>query len=389
MLGILESKIRLKRIQIEKRVRLAVLLVLVLVVAAPAYIAFGEFDSDSNEPQEPAWGWVNWGGWEYSVLVRPNDMNIDQILGSGQEYYDNLVEGIKARLTYTMATDTPARINGWYEIAADLASGDQLSEHRLVVPRTLFVEENGTNVSLELDIDIDRDEHLNRLHELALQAGLSVAEDSTVTYTATVEVNVTADGDSAHQTVNPTLIVPVGGLPTFTLSGEQSVYGNGTAGIKPRENTDDSVFALSEFTESGKLYSLLAVVLVALLPLAFSLGTTSRSTGDSSSATDIPASERLAEPDLPDRKSQQLDREVRRIRRKYRKRIAHGESGEWLPGREAVPVASMEDLIRVADEVLKPIIYSDPVRTGEPHVFYTIDGPTRYEFRVSLSRPNG
>jgi len=386
---------RLKRVQINKWARLSILLVLVLAVAAPAYVAFGEFrtsnDLDVSAPPAPLGGWVNWGGWDYSVLIKPNDINIGRVLGPGEEYYDALVEGIKARLSYTMATDTPARIDGWYEIATDLASGDQISEHSVVVPRTIFVEEDGTNISLELDFDIDREEHLNRLHEITQQVGLSVAEDAAVIFTATVDVNVVAAGGSTHQRVNPTMIIPLRGSPTFTISGERSIYDNGVI----RSNLV-GIPAVSESAGSGKLYSLLAVVLVALLPVLFGLSTTSNPQGGSSSLAVTQATEPLAGsvqvnpgPDLPAGQQHQVEREIRRIRRKYRKRIAQGKPGEWLPGREAVPVASMEDLVRVADEVLKPIIYSVPAGAGEPHVFYTVDGPTRYEFRVSQPRPNG
>ena len=380
---------QLKTFQIDKRVRLTILLVLVLAVAVPAYVAFEEFRKSNDPvvvsppPPPPLWGWVNWGGWDYSVLIKPNDINIATVLGPGEEYYDALVEGIKARFSYTMATDAPARIEGWYEIATDLALGDQFSEHSLVVPRTFFVEQDGTNVSLELDIDIDREKHLNRLQQIAQQAGLNLAEEPVVIFTATVNVNVVADGGSTNQTVSPTLIVPLRGSPAFTVSGERSVYDNGVVRSKSVE-----IPAVSESAKAGKLYSLMGVVLAALLPVVFGLSTTSSPRNGSTAAaiTVHGENEPLAESEQrnpPVSQDNQPDREIRRIKRKYRKRIAQGKAGEWLPGREAVPVESMDDLVRVADEVLKPIIYSVPVRTGEPHVFYTIDGPTRYEFRVS------
>lgn len=380
---------QLKTFQIDKRVRLTILVVLVLAVAAPAYVAFEEFRKSNDPvvvsppPPPPLWGWVNWGGWDYSVLIKPNDINIATVLGPGEEYYDALVEGIKARFSYTMVTDAPARIEGWYEIATDLALGDQFSEHSLVVPRTFFVEQDGTNVSLELDLDIDRDKHLNRLHEIAQETGLNLAEEPVVIFTATVDVNVVAEGRSTHQVVSPTLIVPLRGSPAFTISGERSVYNNGVVRSKSVE-----IPAVSESAKAGKLYSLMGVVLAALLPVVFGLSTTSSPrNGSTAAAITVPGeNEPLAESEQrnpPVSQDNQPDREIRRIKRKYRKRIAQGKAGEWLPGREAVPVASMDDLVRVADEVLKPIIYAVPVRTGEPHVFYTIDGPTRYEFRVS------
>ena len=43
-------------------------------------------------------------------------------------------------------------------------------------------------------------------------------------------------------------------------------------------------------------------------------------------------------------------------------------------------MASMEDLVRVSEELLKPIIYCGPADQREQHVFYTVDGATRYQY---------
>ena len=54
-----------------------------------------------------------------------------------------------------------------------------------------------------------------------------------------------------------------------------------------------------------------------------------------------------------------------------------------MPGREVVTVASMEDLARVSEELLKPIIYCALADQGEQHVFYTVDGATRYQYELA------
>lgn len=83
------------------------------------------------------------------------------------------------------------------------------------------------------------------------------------------------------------------------------------------------------------------------------------------------------------RRDDPLAREARRIRRKYRKRISEASPREsGLPSREVVPVASMEDLARVSEELLKPIIYCGLAEQGEQHVFYTVDGATLYQYEM-------
>ena len=104
---------------------------------------------------------------------------------------------------------------------------------------------------------------------------------------------------------------------------------------------------------------------MALLGLTFALGS-------------------VARPRPEVRRDDQLDREARRIRRKYRKRMARARpGGNGLPGLEVVVVASMEDLGRISEELLKLIIYSGPSDPEGQHVFYIVDGATRYEHRLT------
>jgi hypothetical protein len=42
----------------------------------------------------------------------------------------------------------------------------------------------------------------------------------------------------------------------------------------------------------------------------------------------------------------------------------------------------MEDLARVSEELLKPIIYANPDGTIRGHHFYIVDGATRYEYQL-------
>ena len=39
----------------------------------------------------------------------------------------------------------------------------------------------------------------------------------------------------------------------------------------------------------------------------------------------------------------------------------------------------MRDLARISEELLKPIIYRCPSDQEDQHVFYTVDGATRYQ----------
>ena len=347
---------RWNRVQIDGRVRLGIIVALALPVLVPAYLAYQAFQAPTMVPYRvPVWGWVHWADWDYSVLLKPNTIYGARELGPDLTYYGNLVEGIEARFSYNLATDTPTRIQGWYEVTADLAAGELLRERVLLAPRTPFDVAQGSSVKVELALPIDRGAYLARLGEMAEEAGLQVGESPTVIYTALVEAQAVAESASIRKELEPTLVVPLTG-ETFTIDGNRSLTENG---VVRRSETRPA-----GGVKSRRLYSLVAAGVLAIIVPLFALLTS--------------AGPRRADP---------LAREARRIRRRYRKRIAEADSGESeLPGGELVSVASMEDLARVSEELLKPIIYCAPSDQAAQHVFYTVDGATRYQYTLADPR---
>jgi len=48
----------------------------------------------------------------------------------------------------------------------------------------------------------------------------------------------------------------------------------------------------------------------------------------------------------------------------------------------------MEDLMKVADELLKPVIHQPPSTPEEAHAYYVLDGTTRYQYLLTKESTN-
>ena len=357
---------RWRRIPLSGQVRLAIVLGLALLVLFPAYLSLRAFQTPTSVTHRvPVWGWVSYAEWDHTVFFKPNASSGTGAPGPGETYDDSLVEGITIRLTGAFITDVPARIEGWYEVTAELDAGELLGERYLVTPRTPFLQERGTSLSLELELPVDRDLFRRRVEEVAAETGASAPAEVTLTYTAHVEAEAAAAGESVRQVLEPTLVVPLAG-DTFAISGDRSRSADGVV-RRAEERPAPGVVA-------RRVYSLLGTGVAALLPLLALLGT-------------------VARPRPPE---DPLVREARRLRRKYRKRIAEADAGGpfdsaqdrlELSGEQAVPLASMEDLARVSDELLKPIVYAGPAGADGPHLFFVVDGAVRYEYRLAGEPP--
>lgn len=176
----------------------------------PAYLVYRAFQDPATKVYRvPVWGWVHWGEWDYSVFLKPNNIYDTGELGPGLVYYENLVEGVEARFSYNFTTDTPAHIEGWYQVTADLVAGELLRERTLIVPRTPFEAGDGYSVNVTFAVPVDREAHRTRVTELADETGVQADEAPTVTYTAHVEAGAFTETEDILQVLEPTLVVPL------------------------------------------------------------------------------------------------------------------------------------------------------------------------------------
>jgi hypothetical protein len=83
----------------------------------------------------------------------------------------------------------------------------------------------------------------------------------------------------------------------------------------------------------------------------------------------------------------QIERETLQVRKKYRERMAEATSQTPALGEKTISLGSIEDLIKVADELGKPVIHQPPRISEEQHAYYVFDGATRYQYIIS-SRGN-
>ena len=76
----------------------------------------------------------------------------------------------------------------------------------------------------------------------------------------------------------------------------------------------------------------------------------------------------------------QTDKEALRVKKKYGVQMAEATSQTPLKGEKVISIGSMEDLIKVAGELGKPIIHQAPTTPEQAHAYYVFDGAARYQY---------
>ncbi len=75
-----------------------------------------------------------------------------------------------------------------------------------------------------------------------------------------------------------------------------------------------------------------------------------------------------------------IEKEIARLQKKYGQRMAAAIDQTPANTDKTISMRSMEDLIKVADELGKPIIHHAPADSQQPHTYYVIDGASCYQY---------
>ena len=76
------------------------------------------------------------------------------------------------------------------------------------------------------------------------------------------------------------------------------------------------------------------------------------------------------------------DRKVQKINKTYGARIAESNGDSSVEGENPITLNSIQDLIKIADELGKPVIHQSAGAVWKVQSYYVIDGNTRYQYSV-------
>ena len=194
---------------------------------------------------------------------------------------------------------------------------------------------------------IDPTKFSDLLDNVAKETGV-VPREPRLVIKLNVEAKVKAPEGEAAESLTPSLVIPLG-ESTFKIAGELSQQ---KAGTIERKETITRKWVLGK-----RRNNLIPVVIVFLAFLGLLTATRSKPGGPSPT-----------------------EREVSRARRKHGDRIAEARQALPPKSERVIPLSSMKDLVKVADELGKPVIHQPPASPGEPHLYYVLDGTIRYEY---------
>jgi len=274
-------------------------------------------------------------------LPQPSSPPPSQTLGPGQVYYPRIVDTIEATFYYQFFCDRP--VSGQseeVEVSAVIENPGRWSKSLILVPKTNKMG----NFAISFPIDIH---YFNDV--------IDAIEKETGVGGGTYDLTIKADVHTIAET-------ELGAIDeVYSQSLEGKLEGNTLSFGEELSQSQTGIIGEATLPlSSGNIWGSLSLagLIVALLALGY-FGWSYVQLRREPAGIDVEA-------------------EAARARKKYRQVLVDVEElPSAKPNETLIPLSSLDDLVRVADDLVKPVLHQ--VKEGR-HVYCTVDGAVRYEY---------
>lgn len=363
-LNLMKSKIKkpnnrkpIKKLNIPALFRTVMMVVLIVLIVALPFLMYRTWKyPGSITEKESLYAYSQKAVVDYQVAYKNNILTGANTAPAGETYIAEYINNIQTTFNYEFNGEKPAEYKGQYEIKATLI-GNKKEQDKVItiwkkeyqlLPSTPF---SGTEASFKLskELPINLKTYNDFVEKFSEETKINSDTDLLVSWNVTLEAN-TAHGVIAEN-LTPTLIIPIN-RSYFNISGEQKKEQKGA-----QEESFTRVLPVNQ--PALYLYGIIAVLsLLGLLGLIiFTKGI------------------RVTDP---------LELRMKEIFKKHGERLVALGSEANLNENMPVPVKTLEDLIKIADELCKPVMYKvTPNHESDP-VFYVFDDPKVYIFELKI-----
>ena len=347
----------MKKKTLQKNVRQGIIAVLFLCLA----LALGGLYWSYTRPAETtvnytAFPYTHENSLAYRVHLLPNDLFTETSLEPGRAYISSLTDYIDTRFVFRFAAENEAAINGEYCVTASLTAYTG-PENNLVwekvfplLPVKTF-QLRGKEVLLQEDVALPFSQYTRLADQIVEETGFS-PQNLSLEVSYDVAWTVDAPEGTIAETAGPKLTIPLR-ASVFTVEGalEQKESG-GISAVKT---------VPVPYIEEVKIGFITLSVLSCLLLLVFFQITVNR-----------------------EEKDNLTGKIVSSILKKHRDRVVRCAENNFSAGHDHVlTIASFDDLLKIADELGKPILYqSGAGENNYDHSFYVFSEHLAYRYAL-------
>jgi hypothetical protein len=344
-------KVRLKRLKINKILRIILITVAVLMLSGLSFLLFKEAKIPViKEETLKLYSYAHKSSTDYKVLLKPNSLYSSSSLGEGQYYISNYVDEIQTTFYYEFKGDGYADIEGYYELVAAVEGYIIVDKEHITIWEKKFVLIPKTDFAVNGDI-LTLTEAVNiKLSEYNDFAGVIVEESKVQTpmqLNVYMDVNLKADTDKglAEAKMTPAITVPLDARYFMIAESDENEV--------PGSIEENQKIQLPPDRQKIRIY-IFGLALLAVIILGLAIFTEAI-------------------------RKRSFVIKLDKIFKQHGSRLVALSSD--LPAASldnCSIVRNIEDLVRVADEIGRPIMYEYSEDYKDMVHFYVLDGKRTY-----------
>ena len=319
------KKGKIERKKIPTMYRTAVIVVMGILALSSLYSAVavtGE-EATTMEKSVPVYSYVHTGNFNYIAYLNNNTVyNFTTIRPGQATIFKQITDHLDMTFNYKFTGDQPTTISGSYTLIAEIQTEDNLwTRTYTLIPKTTFV-----NNSFNLNFELNTTKYEAIVAAINNEIGIT-ATNPTLVIRCEITVSAKTSAGVAYNSFTPTLTIP--------LFGNILEINGGLLQTKNGELTETIKVNIPEEDVSGERTGSLVLAGVFFLPI-------------------IPVALFTQNDDT---KISQIDKQIKKIKKKY---------GEWIvevnklpkrpEGSELIHMKSMDDLVKISEELGKPVI---------------------------------
>jgi hypothetical protein len=276
-------------------------------------------------------------------------------IGPGTTIMSQLIDGMDVSFSYRFESSQPVReLDETVAIEAVLENPEKWTRTFELLPPT------GENSEFTVDFPIDLAQYSALFDTIQQETGSSAPERS-LSITARVQTLASTDFGTINEEFTQSI--------STDLSGDTLVWGDNLTKSVPGVIKASRVYAQTEFflglpvSQTRILMAVVAGIVFVVFVFALLLYLRYRHT-------------RLSA----------IDKRARQAQKKYKNIIVEiKETPEVKQGETLVLLTSLDDLVRTAESLLKPVVHK---AEGQRHIYAVFDASTRYEYHLKQDEGN-
>ena len=337
---------RISRKRIRKDVKIIVLIFLTVVFCISAYTTYASLNEKPKiiEKEITVCNYMHIGRFDYIIYLKNNSLFGATTLGPGSPIFKNITDHINASFSYSFICNKEAKVYGDYELNAEIKT-NLWNKSFVIIPKTNF---NSSNFKINFPLDIF---HFERFvdqidKELAIRS-----RNPVLTYKCDVHTIAETGVGTIDESFSHSLTVPL----------QRNVFSINNLSAQKSGSIKRTEKVIIQSSSVAKRNSLAFTIAIFLSLIAFAL-ITKGEPGTKSKLGKIDETEKV----------------VKWIKRKY---------GDWIVDSNEIPsteviisLKSIEDLMKVAEDLGKPVIHK--ANKGK-HLYCVFDNSVQYKYILS------